>query len=70
MEGLRQEVLHHIYKMRHQKKFAEKKFADLLDIAVTNMKEAKLEDEMGNGLLYRKLLRKLPGRIVAQYIVR
>ena len=56
--------------MRHQKKFAEKRFADLIDIAVTNMKEAKLEDEMGNGLFYRKLLRKLPGRIVAQYIVR
>ena len=38
----------------------------MLDIPVTNLKEAKHEDEQGNGTFYRKLLRKLPETMVAQ----
>ena len=43
------------------------KFADLLDIAVINLKEAKREEELGNGTFYRKLQRKLPERLLTQY---
>lgn len=53
------------YKMRLQKK--HEKFADSLDIAVTNLKEAKREDELGNGTFYRTILCKLQERMVAQY---
>lgn len=35
------------------------KFADLLDIVVTNLKEAKCEDELVNVTFYCKLLYKL-----------
>ena len=43
------------------------KFADLLDIAFTNLKEAKREYELGNGIFYPNLLRKLSERMVTQY---
>ena len=43
------------------------KFADLLDIAVINLKEAKRDEELGNGTFYRKLQRKLPEKLLAQY---
>ena len=36
------------------------KFADLLDIAVVNLKEAGRQDELGNGSLYVKLQKKDP----------
>ena len=42
------------------------KFADLLTVAVAKFKEAKREDELGNGTFYRKLLLKLPETMVAQ----
>lgn len=35
------------------------KFVDLLDIAVTNLREAKREYSLGHGTFHRKLLRKL-----------
>ena len=53
------------YKIRLQKK--PEKFADSLDIAVTNLKKAKREDELGNGTFYRTILCKLPERMLAQY---
>ena len=43
------------------------KFADLLDIAVINLQEAKRDEELGNGTFYRKLQRKLPERLLTQY---
>ena len=43
-----------------------KKFADLLDIAITNLKETRRVEELGNGTFYRKLQRKMPERMVAQ----
>ena len=43
------------------------KFADLLDIAVTNLKEAKRTEELGNGTLYHKLQRKMPERMLSRY---
>ena len=43
------------------------KFADLLDVAVINLKEENRIEELGNGTFYRKLLKKLPERIITQY---
>ena len=43
------------------------KFADLLDIAVINLKEENRTEELGNGTLYRKLLKKMPERMITQY---
>ena len=37
-----------------------KKFADLLDIAVINLKEAERTEEFSNGTLYTKLQKKIP----------
>lgn len=42
-------------------------FADLLDISVINLKEAGKQYELGDGSLYRKLQRKLPESMLAQY---
>ena len=43
------------------------KFADLLDIAVINLKEENRIEELGNGTCYRKLLKKMPERMITQY---
>ena len=43
------------------------RLADLVDIAVTNLKEAKHEEELVNGTFYRKLLHKLPEKTVTLY---
>ena len=43
------------------------KFADLLDVAVVNLKEAGRDDELGNGSLYLKLQRKIPEIMLCQY---
>ena len=43
------------------------KFADLLDIAVINLKEENRIEELGNGTFYRKLLKKMPERMITQY---
>ncbi|KAK3732000.1 hypothetical protein QZH41_005502 [Actinostola sp. cb2023] len=43
------------------------KFADLLDIAVINLKEAGRHEELANGSLYSKLQKKMPEQMLAQY---
>ena len=43
------------------------KFADLLDIAIINLQEAGQDHELGDGLLYTKLQRKLSKPMLAQY---
>ena len=43
------------------------KFADLLDIAVINLKVENRTEELGNGTFYRKLLKKIPERMITQY---
>ena len=42
-------------------------YADLLDIAIINLKEAGLHHELGDGSLYTKLQRKLPQSMLASY---
>ena len=42
-------------------------FADLLDIAIINLKEAGQHYELGDGSLYTKLQRKLPEAMLARY---
>ena len=42
-------------------------FADLLDIAIINLKETNQHHELGNGSLYAKLQRKLPQFLLASY---
>ncbi|XP_074645832.1 uncharacterized protein LOC141902090 [Tubulanus polymorphus] len=43
------------------------KLADLLDVAVVNLKEAGKESELGEGSLYHSLQRKLPEQMVSRY---
>ena len=43
------------------------KFADLLDIAVINLKEENRIEELGNGTFYHKLLKKMPETMIRQY---
>ena len=43
------------------------KYADLLDIAFVNLKEAQRFEELGDGLLYIKLQEKLPTSMLTQY---
>ena len=43
------------------------KFADLLDVLVVNLLEAGHHEELGNGSLYVKLLKKLPETLLTQY---
>lgn len=43
------------------------KFADLLDIAVVNLKEAGRLDELKNGSLYNKLQRKMTEYMLSRY---
>ena len=42
-------------------------FADLLYIAIINLKETTQHYELGNGSLYKKLQRKLPQSLLASY---
>ena len=42
-------------------------FADLLDIAVINIKEVGIESELENGTMYMLLQRKLPKEMLAKY---
>ena len=42
------------------------KFANLLDIAVINLKKNRIE-ELGNGTFHRKLLKKMPEVMIIQY---
>ena len=43
------------------------KYADLLDIAIVNLKEANHLDELRDGLLYMKLQKKLPASMLTRY---
>ena len=43
------------------------RFADLLDIAVINLKGAGRYEELGNGSLYTKLQKKMTEQMLAQY---
>ena len=43
------------------------KFADLLDVAVINLEEARRYDELGVGSLYVKLQKKLPEAMLTNY---
>ena len=43
------------------------KFADLLDIAIVNLKEANRYEEFRDGLLYMKLQKKLPVTMLTNY---
>ena len=61
--GQRRKILLHIEELENFKPKEIEKSEDLLDIAVTNLKEAKREDELGNGTFYSKL----PERMVVQY---
>eukprot|EP00117_Sycon_ciliatum_P016997 scpid5959/ scgid16188/ len=43
------------------------KFADLLDVLVVNLLDSGKGNELGDGLLYRKLLAKLPAGMLTQF---
>ena len=43
------------------------KYADLLDIAIVNLKEANRLEELKDGLLYMKLQKKLPASLLTHY---
>ena len=43
------------------------KFADLLDIAIVNLKEANRFEELQDRLLYMKLQKKLPASMLTRY---
>ena len=43
------------------------KYADLLDVAIVNLKEAQRFEELRDGLLYLKLQKKLPASMLTQY---
>ena len=43
------------------------KYADLLDIAIVNLKEVNRSEELRDGLLYMKLQKKLPASMLASY---
>lgn len=42
-------------------------FADLLDVALANLKSAGREEDLGNGMLYHQLIQKLPPSTSARY---
>lgn len=43
------------------------RLADLLDVTVTKLKESGHENELSNGMLYSKILQKLPQSLITQY---
>jgi len=43
------------------------KFADLIDVIVTNVMESSGDDGLGYGSLYFKLLKKLPEPLIRDY---
>ena len=53
--------------VRHGNAQDIEEFADLLDIAMINLKEAGQDYELRDGSLYAKLQRKLPETMLAQY---
>ena len=43
------------------------KFADLLDVAVINLREVKYDEDLKDGSLYHRLLKKLPQSMLTRY---
>ena len=61
------EELQHFRPIRDGQASDLERFADLLDIAVINLKEAGRQDELGNGSLYTKLQRKMTQSLLTHY---
>ena len=61
------EDLEHFRQIRPGNAKDIEQFADLLDLAIINLKEAGQHFELGNGSLYNKLQRKLPEAMLARY---
>lgn len=61
------EELENFRQIRHGNSKDMEHFADLLDIAIINLKEAGQYHELGDGSLYSKLQRKLPESMLASY---
>ena len=53
--------------LRHGVAKDVEKFADVLDVAVINLKEAGRHEELGNGTLYMRLLKKMTEQMLSQY---
>lgn len=53
--------------MKYEAALLIEKFADLLDVAVLNMKEANRADDLGDGSLYLRLYKKMPVAMLARY---
>ena len=71
--GQRHKVMLHMDELKNLKPICVdhpkdvEKFADLLDIAAINLREENRIEELGNGTFYRKLLKKIPERMIKQY---
>ena len=63
----RQEELESFHPVRSGHVKELEKFADVLDVAVVNLKEANRQEELGDGSLYMMLQRKLPETMLSQY---
>ncbi|MCU7929154.1 MAG: DUF1759 domain-containing protein, partial [Candidatus Thiodiazotropha sp. (ex Dulcina madagascariensis)] len=61
------EELEQFRQIRHGNARDIEEFADLLDIAMVNLKEAGQDYELRDGSLYTKLQRKLPETMLARY---
>jgi hypothetical protein len=53
--------------MKEENAKSIKKFADLLDIAVINLKEAEREEDLSDGVLYFRLQKKMPEMMLTRY---
>ena len=71
--GNRRKVLKYLDDLDNMKPIREdhprdvERFADLLDVAVTNLKESNRLEELGDGVFYHKLQRKLPEKMLSRY---
>ena len=61
------EDLEHFRNLRPGNAKELEQFADLLEIAIINLKEARQHFELGAGCLYTKLQQKLPQSMLARY---
>ena len=53
--------------VRHGNSKDIEKYADLLDVAIVNLKESNRSEELKDGMLYIKLQKKLPAPMLAAY---
>ena len=71
--GKRREIAIHLEDLDNLKPVRDgcskdmEKFADLLDVLVVNLLESGRHEELGNGSLCVKLLKKLPETLLTQY---